>query len=419
MALRKQLVPKSYNITVSETRTLITLTALVFLSSVQVVIDVPFYRSQTVETNSIHGILSSVAQVVLVLGVFAIFLAKDPGLGFRPDYVSNLVVVFSIYLLLVTVINGSSIASYLPITLLCILVSRKPASVALLSKALGLGSTLVLLLSAAMLIIAPSAALMKVNTDRFTIFPSQVAGATPHPNTLGLFAGIGLGVALLSQFQMKKNRIFLATLSSIMVVASGSRLSYALAVLALVIFFFRKDVKRLSKRIRTLIIVTGAATVFWFLSSGLGSALSVLNGRDQIWSDYLSFWQKHPFLGGGLDVGRSILQNAANSVTTYNGGQSHNEYIGDLVKGGIVGLILLLCVIVSVSARLIKSGAMREPVVLFICLSLLVASLVEQVLVFTMGSRSLVTVSVFLLAALSVDSRYQGPLSRNQQNCEQ
>jgi O-antigen ligase len=307
----------------------------------------------------------------------------------------------SLYLLAVTLVNGGQVLTYIPTIFLCWAISRQEVTPEFLLRTIFISCSLVLVFSLLILVIDPDSAIMRVNSDRLTPFAGQVAGITPHPNTLGLFAGFGLGMALLTDSASRRLRLFLGLISIVLIVGSGSRLAYWIGALAILFLFLKSGRFSISKNFSRFTALSALSLASFWIIVGLEPLLGVLNGRDKIWEEYIRFWQLQPIFGGGLDAGRFILLNGANTVTLVNGGQSHNEIIGDLVRGGILGLGLVLIFGLILFKQLKDQGLFERPDIVFVCTALLSAALVEQLVIFTMGSRTIFTFLLFMLGVMS------------------
>jgi hypothetical protein len=301
---------------------------------------------------------------------------------------------------------------YLPTLLLLLVVSRLQTTPEFIVGLLSRVCLIVLASSAFALLVKPSYAIMKANLDRVTPFGGQVAGLTPHPNTLGLFAGVGLGLALLGEGQGRYQRRWLAFLSLVMITGSGSRLAYWMGGMALLVYLFRRSGTRLTRRLRIILLFSFSAGALAFLSLGLASFLEILNGRDKIWSDYITYWQAHQIFGGGFDAGKEILVVGVNSVTTLNGAQSHNEFFGDLVRGGLLALILVILFMVLTYKKLSREKYLDNPKILFLVLALVSVSFVEQLITFSIGSRFVFTIALGLIASLSNPDEIESALNK-------
>ena len=64
--------------------------------------------------------------------------------------------------------------------------------------------------------------------------------------------------------------------------------------------------------------------------------------RFSIWRHTLAEIADHPWLGRGFDYGLEFINYSGEHITT-----THSVYLGSLLKGGIIGLLLLLAVIAS------------------------------------------------------------------------
>jgi O-antigen ligase len=76
--------------------------------------------------------------------------------------------------------------------------------------------------------------------------------------------------------------------------------------------------------------------------------------RFSIWRHTLAEIADHPWLGRGFDYGLEFINYSGEHITT-----THSVYLGSLLKGGIIGLLLLLAVIAS---GLWRAWPRRQPI---------------------------------------------------------
>jgi O-antigen ligase len=377
------------------------LVILVTLTCLQVALDLKFYRFESTAPNSLSGAISMATQIWAFLGSCFLLITRPARKVGQSISAGRILFLLSLYLLAVTLVNGGQVLTYIPTIFLCWAISRQEVTPEFLLRTIFISCSLVLVFSLLILVIDPDSAIMRVNSDRLTPFAGQVAGITPHPNTLGLFAGFGLGMALLTDSASRRLRLFLGLISIVLIVGSGSRLAYWIGALAILFLFLKSGRFSISKNFSRFTALSALSLASFWIIVGLEPLLGVLNGRDKIWEEYIRFWQLQPIFGGGLDAGRFILLNGANTVTLVNGGQSHNEIIGDLVRGGILGLGLVLIFGLILFKQLKDQGLFERPDIVFVCTALLSAALVEQLVIFTMGSRTIFTFLLFMLGVMS------------------
>ena len=193
-----------------------------------------------------------------------------------------------------------------------------------------------------------------------SIFSTRFQGFTNNPNIVGLFAAAGV---LLGLFCIKNNGKYmvqvwvsgasLAVLSSIMLIASGSRGSWVALLGALIIFVAFEARKH--PVIITAFVATIASlcfVVFSNFSRPMHRLNLLIEGypslRDQVWQNALElFWEK-PFLGFGLDTRAHLSANHA----IYS---EHNIFLSVLTALGTFGLAAYSFLLSSICIRALKN----------------------------------------------------------------
>jgi O-antigen ligase len=91
-----------------------------------------------------------------------------------------------------------------------------------------------------------------------------------------------------------------------------------------------------------------------------GGDVSTLNGRTYLWQAVLSHFDPALLLGNGLQASNALLVQLQSPIYGHGviGTASHELFLETLYDSGIIGLILFICVFISLAASLI--GKMRK-----------------------------------------------------------
>lgn len=180
----------------------------------------------------------------------------------------------------------------------------------------------------------------------FAPFEYRLQGVTPHPNSLGLVAALGL---CLTFALPRRLRLPTATLSAWALLASDSRAMIIAAMIGLVVAAV-SPLLRLSRRsvglgfVLASFVVIGASVALNPLASWMADSDRSLNGRTKLWSEALVFWRESPVMG----VGPRAFDEA---FRVYSGlsfaGQAHNQFLQSLAAQGLLGLTVLGVLVVA------------------------------------------------------------------------
>jgi exopolysaccharide production protein ExoQ len=216
-------------------------------------------------------------------------------------------------------------------------------------------------------------------------------GAAGNANTLGLISATLIGAAAnlflaRSSWLVRLGSVVFAIAGVITLHGSGSATSlvFALVLTAGTVWLQlgRKDAATgLSARVLSgvfILCLAGALAVgflpetfqaqTWLAALGKSQTLT---GRTEVWNFAWRLYLLNPFLGYGFDSLASVLYGFYRGV-----GHMHNGYLDLLVRGGSVGLILFLVVLVRAIYRLLQLAA-RTPEAAF-WLMFVIADLVYE-----------------------------------------
>lgn len=204
-------------------------------------------------------------------------------------------------------------------------------------------------------------------------------GTAGNANTLGLMSAtlIGAAASVLfsrSSWLIRLASVALAVAGVITLRGSGSATSLAFGLVltggTVWLQLGRRDEGaglsvRMITGIFTACLLVAVAVVFlpetfqaqtWLSALGKSDNLS---GRTEVWAFGWHLYLLHPFFGYGFDSLASVLHGFYKGV-----GHMHNGYLDLLVRGGLVGVIIYLCLLVRVIYRLFQAAG-RTPEVAF------------------------------------------------------
>ena len=185
----------------------------------------------------------------------------------------------------------------------------------------------------------------------------RLFGLTPHANTLGPVALLGMLLELYSPSRRKWMRWLNFGAAFAVFVLAQSRTAWAAALLILLVVWvplsirpsrtsgadshgFRRAVWTLIGCMALLIAVAGGlaalgGTEYLQRKTDLGT----LNGRFQIWDITLQAWRDNVLFGYGPEIWGAERRLRFNM---FHVGQAHNQFVQTLGEAGLVGLVLLI-----------------------------------------------------------------------------
>lgn len=192
----------------------------------------------------------------------------------------------------------------------------------------------------------------------------RLAGLSPHALQLGLVAQIGLlclWVCPLKSKWLNRASWALGLLVLFLAQSKTAWISFALCAVVMTMVRSGVSVKKMvfnpmRPTIGVVIVLAGMAStllvayvlvfghlgdkVFSFLDTKEGATLLTLNGRDQIWAVAFQEWHNNPIFGYGPNL-FSLAHRT--SVGLLNATHSHNQFVDDLARAGLVGAVALVC----------------------------------------------------------------------------
>lgn len=222
-------------------------------------------------------------------------------------------------------------------------------------------------LTATTLVLAISLLTVRIGLG-FAIDPEsgRWAGATGNANTLGMVCTITIasGAYLFLTSQSLLWRLILLApllLALINLRGSGSATSLVVSVLTVGGFCWlligrSEGSTRVSSRAGIALAVAGLAAVILLASKPEILQMQTLmravgrsenfTGREELWTFALNQFRQQPWLGFGFDSLASVIGKVNMAV-----GQLHNGYLDLLVRGGVVGMSLLVLMTLVALAR--------------------------------------------------------------------
>lgn len=177
----------------------------------------------------------------------------------------------------------------------------------------------------------------------------RLTGGLDHPNTLGLF--IILIIGLIISFYLAKDKrgfknnklvfFFLAVLLFFLMLTYSRTSWVCLAVFAMLLIFLERKI--IWPILASLPIFAIAFLAFENIRNRVleifdSAIFSSITARLNIWSVVLKQIAEKPIFGHGVGTAESVIENAK----TWNGGMSlpHNDYLLQVLELGAIGLIL-------------------------------------------------------------------------------
>lgn len=202
-------------------------------------------------------------------------------------------------------------------------------------------------------------------------------GLSPHPNTLGLAALVTAwaGAAAFFHAETHKGRVaylLAIVLSAVALYGANSVTAAVLGLFAvcgipfLVRLLDREPAQRVVLAIALFVLLVVAAFAMNLAAPGIVASeaflrivgrSATLTGRTQLWDFANAAISAKPLLGWSFDALMSLNAKASSRV-----GQFHNGYLDVLVRGGWVGLSLVIWLIVLTAVRLLRQVSIEPRV---------------------------------------------------------
>lgn len=168
-------------------------------------------------------------------------------------------------------------------------------------------------------------------------------------------------------------RVFLMSSGAIFMLASESRSAFFAAVVGVLVWLLCKP--RIG-RFALNPVAKSVAAVFVLALVALLIALldPTINGRSEIWRDYLHVWIRTPLLGVGEG---GIAEAMGSGQIIFSGETGHSLFIDTLSRSGILGFIFTVLVVGTVIALGWKAHRRGMSIGLILSMTFLAASLGE------------------------------------------
>ncbi|MBB1202247.1 O-antigen ligase family protein [Enterobacteriaceae bacterium 89] len=179
----------------------------------------------------------------------------------------------------------------------------------------------------------------------------QTSDAYPGPSNVIDIAGYcGIGI-LISGMLMKEKYSPLLLLPmvilAVMMLFTQSRGPVIALFLSACCLLHRHSFKPRNIIITAVLLIVIAAVLFFsHVGEMLLSRFEVLDGqsglRISIWDHTLAETAKNPWFGHGFNYGLDFINYSGEHITT-----THSVYLGALLKGGIIGFVLLMAIVIG------------------------------------------------------------------------
>lgn len=295
---------------------------------------------------------------------------------------------------------------YLPIVLLAVYFQpvRDLDSVLGAAKAVILALTLGSLVG---IVVRPDFVLHRPAPDIIPGIDWRLFGLTPHANTLGPVALLGMLLELYSPSRRPWLRALHLGAAAAVFVLAQSRTAWVAGLLVAMFVWLplaivprggvTGDPKGFSRAVWALIGFIGVSIVLVCGMVAFGGTeylqrkteLGTLNGRFQIWDITLEAWRENPLFGYGPEVWGAARRLRFNM---FHVGQAHNQFVQTLGEAGLVGLFLLIVYLLTLCGAAWQRFAASRGLTLALLLVLLARCVTEAPL----RSEGLLTWSSFL-----------------------
>lgn len=172
----------------------------------------------------------------------------------------------------------------------------------------------------------------------------ELAGPLGHSNALGMYCS--LAFTLTPLIAHPRWRLFSATVLFAGAVLAAARTSVIAAALVGIFWLLCRFRSVVSVRlVGTLLACITAATMF--VIPFLSWKPEAFSYRASVWASSLDVWKESPVLGLGVNWFLTEAQATANLHSWAYVGTGHNVVMDNLVKSGVVGVLLLLLIFVA------------------------------------------------------------------------
>ena len=195
-------------------------------------------------------------------------------------------------------------------------------------------------------------------------------GITSNPNSLGIICMMTVWAntaAFMNAATMKVRilNIFFIVVAVFCLIGAESRTSQILSVLSVIIMILVNSIskdtntgkaKKLMLLAYFLVIATVAIMIFFSdalvpekATDAMGRDTN-LSGRTYVWEDAMTMIKIHPLTGWGFDNHKAAFSYLENPFGHY-----HNGYLDVTVKGGLIGLVLFMALLVRIFRDIFKA----------------------------------------------------------------
>ena len=235
----------------------------------------------------------------------------------------------------------------------------------------------------------------------------RLFGLTPHANTIGPVALLGLILELYSPYRRNWARLLnLAAAAAVFVLAQSRTAWVAALLIGMVVHVplsimpkrgFADDPRGFSRAVWTLI---GCIAVLIVAACGMTAFggteylqrktdLGTLNGRFQIWDITLEAWRENMLFGYGPEIWGAERRLRFNMLHV---GQAHNQFVQTLGEAGLAGLAMLVVYLLALLTAAWRRFVASRGLVLALLLLVLARCVTEA----PMRSEGLLSWATFL-----------------------
>lgn len=131
---------------------------------------------------------------------------------------------------------------------------------------------------------------------------------------------------------------------------SNSRAIIYISFLLVIIFIFLKLKPKLRYIITPVLLIMAGIFIYILYEKGFFTDQALLTGRLEMWNKMLDSIKRYPIFGIGFSAStKHLIGDMQNSIG------SHNSYLNILCENGIVGFIIFILMLISVSVFILKS----------------------------------------------------------------
>jgi O-antigen ligase len=257
-------------------------------------------------------------------------------------------------------------------------------------------AVVLLLASVVMVVAVPARGLMQI-ADLEHNYVGRWRGVTAHPNALGIIGVTAIWSGLACRVVLKHPLWRLCALLDIgfalavLVIGARSMTSAIVSVMMIGLFWlFTKNRQFGRSRFPTIVVVMLTCVAVIVVLGGAAAALELigrdmtLSGRTLLWDMAAHMIQMKPWVGWSFDESHSVLEFLGINMPYV---EFHNGYIEILVRGGLLGFIIFVAVIVSFvrsTNRLRKIDPVSGTATLILLVAVLLQNVAESTFTYVM-----------------------------------